>query len=632
MLQGKDNKDLLIQHLQSEVARLSNSRSRMKADRDSLLDELNKIEHEHAEELAAKDKEIERIKNDSAEKDCMIFSQQEIIKEKDAVIANLQTQLKDHADIAEAMKQCSVDARSVIRLMQLRLFRTNSDSMKYLAGDLEITDEKVEEYGFETIFNDIVKQLDSKLQESGCEVPSDKSISDSSSRPDSRRKKKHVRVKDLPKSESLSSAPRNRYTFTAKELESVGVDCSNLPKGSKMIIRKGKADVWEVRILYYKRAELLCRSFKIGRFNVPGSDPMNSKYPDYIIQGNPLSPSFARFYLEMKIGYNMSENRILCMIRNMKAHIAQSSLNNYMQAIMSYLRLNLEEPMLERIRAEIYRQHDETRIKARSKDDNGVISYNNEYIHMAVSMEAKLAVMIYSDGSRSSGVQEEKFFKDSLVKMITCDRAPLYEKIERDFAESGLLRCACWFHGRHYFVDAYSADVRALDIILPMNLLFMIEREASRQGMTPAERKRFRLVHSLPIINKIFRLLRHMAKQENTYGELMKRAIKYMLDDEQAFRNYLIDGRIEMHNNACERLFRHLAMGRRNWLTAGSHESAANLAFMYSLYESCRLNGLDFGDYIEEVLTRMMKGETDFASMIPCNFVSHPEMLLSNIA
>ncbi len=130
MIQGKDNKDLLIQHLQSEVTRLSNGRSRMEANRDSLLEELNKIEHEHAEELAAKDKEIERIKKDSAEKDRMIFSQQETIKEKDAIIASQQSELKEHADVAEAMKQCNVDARSVIRLMQLRLFRTNSDSMK----------------------------------------------------------------------------------------------------------------------------------------------------------------------------------------------------------------------------------------------------------------------------------------------------------------------------------------------------------------------------------------------------------------------------------------------------------------------------------------------------------------------
>ncbi len=75
-------------------------------------------------------------------------------------------------------------------------------------------------------------------------------------------------------------------------------------------------------------------------------------------------------------------------------------------------------------------------------------------------------------------------------------------------------------------------------------------------------------------------------------------------------------------------MFRHIAMGRRrstlslgssrNWLHSGSHDAAQNIAFMYSLYESCKLNDLNFFDYINDVLTRLMKGETDFKSLIPC--------------
>ena len=65
---------------------------------------------------------------------------------------------------------------------------------------------------------------------------------------------------------------------------------------------------------------------------------------------------------------------------------------------------------------------------------------------------------------------------------------------------------------------------------------------------------------------------------------------------------------------------RHIAMGRRNWLHCGSHDGARNIAFMYSLLESCKLNGLDFGDYIEDVMTRLAEGDTDHASMIACNY------------
>ena len=88
----------------------------------------------------------------------------------------------------------------------------------------------------------------------------------------------------------------------------------------------------------------------------------------------------------------------------------------------------------------------------------------------------------------------------------------------------------------------------------------------------------------------------------------------------------------EMHNNAVESVFRHIlktryahiseqvraAMGRRCWLNSGSHEAATNIAFMYSLFESCKMNDIDFGEYVEDILTRMMNGDDDYRSMIPC--------------
>lgn len=56
----------------------------------------------------------------------------------------------------------------------------------------------------------------------------------------------------------------------------------------------------------------------------------------------------------------------------------------------------------------------------------------------------------------------------------------------------------------------------------------------------------------------------------------------------------------------------------------GSHDAAQNIAFMYSLYESCKLNDLNFYDYINDILTRLMKDETDYKSLIPCNYKPLP--------
>lgn len=78
-------------------------------------------------------------------------------------------------------------------------------------------------------------------------------------------------------------------------------------------------------------------------------------------------------------------------------------------------------------------------------------------------------------------------------------------------------------------------------------------------------------------------------------------------------------------DNARERCFRHIAMGRRNWLQTESHFSAQNLAFMFGLLESCKLNKVNFGEYIEDILTRILCGEEVDASFLPCDYVRHFE-------
>ena len=66
--------------------------------------------------------------------------------------------------------------------------------------------------------------------------------------------------------------------------------------------------------------------------------------------------------------------------------------------------------------------------------------------------------------------------------------------------------------------------------------------------------------------------------------------------------------------------FRNIAMGRRNWLHSGSHIAAKNIAFMFGLLESCKLNNLNFGEYIEDILTRIVNEETVDIYFLPCNY------------
>ena len=634
-----DIKDINIRNLQSEIIRL---RNRL-ADRDALVESYKEDKEEWTKEARVgyisledhfaelddlrneKDAKIAQVTADYEEEHRLRLEAEAKVKELEEDIAKSEESHKEELakfaevqDMAEKAKANEIDVMSIVRVMQNRIFNHNSDRMRFLNSQLDIDDETVKEQGFEAILQAISQDADKELFGEGRDTDSLKG--DVSS--DKKGEVPKIKLPTPKRTEKKNPKPRSRYTFTAEALKSFGVDTSNLPEGAKAILRKGKKDEWTIQLFYYSPAKVYTKIYKIGRFNVPGSDPMNSRKPQTIVENNPLMPSFCRFYFDSKFAYNLSEENIVRMLESMKCHFPQSTLNKYIHQIMDYLRVRLETLMQEVIRSCGFVQNDETRILVRSRKSlEEKFKYNTEYIHAALSLEKKMVVMLYKEGSRSHEIPEEKIFRGSMIECFTADRAPLYTAIEKDLVEYSLQRQACWQHARHNLVDAYISDHRVLVLIQLINGLFLIERESKARGHSPEQRYRFRLKYSASIVGKIMSLLKKMKGEKDKYGALVMKAINYILDDEEAFKKFLHDGRIEMHNNAVESVFRHIAMGRRNWLNSGSHEAAQNIAFMYSLYESCKMNDIDFGEYVEDILTRMMNGDNDYESMIPCNYV-----------
>ena len=168
-----------------------------------------------------------------------------------------------------------------------------------------------------------------------------------------------------------------------------------------------------------------------------------------------------------------------------------------MHQIMSCLRKRLLDLMLEVLKESKYTHNDETRILVRNlADENAPSKYKIEYIHAALSMEKKLVVMLYGEGSRSHEIQEDKVFKDSSIRIFTADRAKLYETIVDDIEKRygiKVTRTACWFHARHYFCDAFVSDHRVKPVIELMNYLFYLERYAKSKNYTFEQRLALRV-------------------------------------------------------------------------------------------------------------------------------------------
>ena len=632
-MEVRDNKDKLLFNLQMENVRLNNEKASLKEYISLLENELKSIDEEHAQELALKDEFIadqaETISKLHKEKDSAKADAADARKELDearAVILSLQGQIiecdsdkkqlekenEDKQKLAELASRAKMDFQDIVNLLQNRIFNTNSDRTRYLNGAIDLNDPLIGEMGFEAIINEVLRQTDEVIGQGDGNADKD----------NTERPKYHKSGKTK---KSRLGKSKKHHVFTKEILQKLGMDTSNLPEGSKLIHRKDKAsgeDVWTVVLLHYQGPKTLRTEQEIGRFNVPKNDPMCSKHPESIIKGNPVMPSLASFYLNSKFGYSLSENRIIEMLTESGADIPQSTLNKWMHEIMTLMRERLQSRMLEVIKLSYFTQNDEVRVLVRSrKDKDGDFEYHVEYIHGCLSPEMKMVVMLYDEGTRGHSVPEEMIFRDSNIKCFIADRLSAYTTIVKDLEEYNLVRACCYFHGRHYWCDAYVSDSRALPVINLINSLFLVDKQAKDENMDKWQRLTLRLKYSEPIVRKLFKLLHQMKANIDDYGSLMRRAINYMLDDEKGFKAFLTDGAIELSNNAAERMFRHIAMGRRNWLHIGSHMAAQNVAFMYSLYESCRLNNINFGKYLNDILTRMMKGDTNYMAMLPCNYV-----------
>lgn len=436
------------------------------------------------------------------------------------------------------------------------------------------------------------------------------------------------RQSKVPKGPQANASSRESSAKNHKKPKCVDVrgvfpaDLSDLPPNCKVIMRNGKPDEIVIEILYMDKPKAYSKKFTVARCNVPGHDPMSSKYPPRLFGKSDMHPSFASFVLEMKFGYNIPESRIVEMLLKAGCTIPQPTLNRWIHEVIDGLYEVLMPEMEKAVKESRFTHNDETRILVRSQEKDGTSpSYKTEYIHGILSPEANLFMMLYKEGSRAHTVQLD-IFRDSNIIAFIADRCPLYTALVTALDCHPLIRGACWIHFRRYLLHAFMQDRRLEPMVHLIARLFAAERIISQmKDLTETKRVSERKRMCKPLVDAMFTFMQRVKDAGDDYGVLARRAADYLLNDREGFRAFLGCALLEIGNNAVERCFRSIAKGRENWLQCGSHEAAKHTAFMYSLVESCSMNGLDFGLYIETVLNRILDGDTDYAAMLPNRIV-----------
>lgn len=190
--------------------------------------------------------------------------------------------------------------------------------------------------------------------------------------------------------------------------------------------------------------------------------------------------------------------------------------------------------------------------------------------------------------------------------IVQCDGYTGYKRIARD--NKDVVWAGCMAHARRKFVEAVdSGDGTGAVPVKIMQELYKIEAEATDANLTPDQRLEKRQAYSRGLMVSLGKWLRDM-KPKIPPKTPLGRAITYMLNQWQTLQVYLTDGRIPIDNNQVERQIRRIAVGRKNYLFAGSDEGARRAAILYSVLGTCSLVEADPFAYMRDVLERISRG------------------------
>jgi transposase len=187
-----------------------------------------------------------------------------------------------------------------------------------------------------------------------------------------------------------------------------------------------------------------------------------------------------------------------------------------------------------------------------------------------------------------------------------------------------VLEAACWAHVRRKFVDLdelHKSPVAA-QMLERIGALYVVEKEI--WGRLPDERRAVRQERSRPLLDAM-KVWLEETLQTLSQKSATAKAIRYALSRWQALGRYCEDGRIAIDNNAAERALRCVAVGRKNFLFAGSDAGGERAAALYSLLGTAKLNGHNPEAFLREVLARIADHPINrIAELLPWNLTAIP--------
>ena len=282
---------------------------------------------------------------------------------------------------------------------------------------------------------------------------------------------------------------------------------------------------------------------------------------------------------------------------------------------------NLIDPLYEALKKLIlqsnYLHADESPIKVLDKDKKGTSagSVHRGYYWVYHNSIEDLVLFDYREGRGREGPQE--MLKDFKGYLQT-DGYAVYNYFKD---KEGIAVLHCMAHARRMFYEARDNDKATAEYALQqIGLLYDIERKAKEQQLTPDQILQLRSQKAVPVLQSLGTWMKEAylkALPKSTIGK----ALGYSIGRWPELMLYTTDGKLNIDNNPVENSIRPVAIGRKNYLFAGSHDAAKRSAMLYSLMGTCKLHGINPSIWLRDVLQRINNHPINkIAELLPQNW------------
>lgn len=258
-----------------------------------------------------------------------------------------------------------------------------------------------------------------------------------------------------------------------------------------------------------------------------------------------------------------------------------------------------------------YIQADESPIRVLDKDKEG--SSHQGYMWVFHSPKLKTVLFKYSKGRGDLLVKE---LLQAYEGVVQCDGYAAYDKLP--IINPKIKLAGCLAHVRRKFYEAQSNDKQRSEYAMrKIQDIYTFERIA--KDINDEQRRQYRIENVKPILNDL-KTFAEKTSLEVTPKSQIGRASGYLLNQMHKIETILEYGNVEIDNNLIENKIRPLALGRKNYMFAGSHEGAERLATMYSFMATCKANNINPHEWLKITLEAIPDTKLpDLGKLLPSN-------------